>query len=100
MEYSEKVIERGRTYLKEGRVLSVRQIRLVVFGMVVLGSELYLVDLDGSGKKMIFVPAHWEEHGYCKHTVAVELYLREKGLSGNQARDCLAEKNGEQYFFC
>lgn len=79
----EKVIERGRTYLKEGRVLSVEAdpARRVWHGEV-LGSELYLVDLDGSGKENdICACPYWEEHGYCKHTVAVELYLREKGLS-------------------
>ncbi|WP_427813056.1 SNF2 helicase associated domain-containing protein [Enterococcus sp. 22-H-5-01] len=79
----EKVIERGRTYLKEGRVLSVEAdaARRVWHGEV-LGSELYLVDLDGSGKENdICSCPYWEEHGYCKHTVSVELYLREKGLS-------------------
>ncbi len=51
----EKVIERGRTYLKEGRVLSVSAdpARRVWHGEV-LGSELYLVDLDVVGKKMIY----------------------------------------------
>lgn len=79
----EKVIERGRSYLKEGRVLSVTPdaTRRVWHGEV-LGSELYLVDLDGSGKENdICECPYWEEHRYCKHTVAVELYLREKGLS-------------------
>ncbi len=79
----EKVIERGRTYLKEGRVLSVSAdpARRVWHGEV-LGSELYLVDLDGSGKENDLCECpYWEEHGYCKHTVAVELYLRDQGLS-------------------
>ncbi|WP_159723725.1 DEAD/DEAH box helicase [Enterococcus sp. CSURQ0835] len=78
----EKVIERGRTYLKEGRVLSVvPDPAKRVWHAEVLGSELYLVDLDGSGKENdICACPYWEEHGYCKHTVAVELYLREKNI--------------------
>ncbi|GCF94035.1 Snf2 family helicase [Enterococcus florum] len=94
----EKVIERGRTYLKEGRVLSVipDAARRVWHGEV-LGSELYLVDLDGSGKENdICECPYWEEHGYCKHTVAVELYLRDKGLSRIvQASQELPEKKVE-----
>ncbi|MGX2945213.1 SNF2 helicase associated domain-containing protein [Enterococcus alishanensis] len=79
----EKVIDRGRTYLKEGRVLSVvADTANRVWHAEVLGSELYLVDLDGSGKENdICECPYWEEHSYCKHTVAVELYLREKNMS-------------------
>lgn len=77
----EKVIERGRDYLKEGRVLSVTpDVANNVWHAEVLGSELYLVDLDATAKEEDFCQCpYWEEHGYCKHTVAVELYLRQAG---------------------
>lgn len=79
----EKVIERGRDYLKEGRVLSVvPDTEKEVWHAEVMGSMLYMVDLDGSGKEDDRCQCpYWEEHGYCKHTISVELYLREKGLA-------------------
>ncbi len=79
----EKVIARGRQYLQEGRVLSVvPDQEEKVWHAEVLGSELYLVDLDGTAKEVDFCQCpYWEEHKYCKHTVAVELYLRSKNLS-------------------
>ncbi|OQO70660.1 Snf2 family helicase [Enterococcus villorum] len=79
----EKVIARGRQYLQEGRVLSVvPDQEEKVWHAEVLGSELYMVDLDGTAKEVDFCQCpYWEEHKYCKHTVAVELYLRSKNLS-------------------
>src|SRR5699024_4394619 len=79
----EKVIARGRQYLQEGRVLSVvPDQEEKVWHAEVLGSELYMVDLDGTAKEVDFCQCpYWEEHHYCKHTVAVELYLRSKNLS-------------------
>lgn len=77
----EKVIERGRQYVKDGRVLSVTPdaVNNVWHGEV-LGSELYLVDLDATAKEEDYCQCmYWEEHHYCKHTVAVELYLRQAG---------------------
>jgi uncharacterized Zn finger protein len=48
----EKVVERGRQYMKEGKVLSVEaDIEKKVWHAEVLGSELYLVDLDGTAKE-------------------------------------------------
>ena len=48
----EKVIERGRQYVKEGRVLSVTpDAGNNVWHGEVLGSELYLVDLDATAKE-------------------------------------------------
>jgi SNF2 family DNA or RNA helicase len=77
----EKVIERGRTYLNEGRVLSVTPDPAnKVWHAVVLGSEEYLVDLDATAKEEDYCQCpYWEEHHYCKHTVAVELFLRQQG---------------------
>lgn len=77
----EKVIERGRTYLNEGRVLSViPDPERKVWHAEVLGSELYLVDLDATAKEIDYCQCpYWEEHHYCKHTIAVELYLRKQG---------------------
>ncbi|MGX7174248.1 DEAD/DEAH box helicase [Enterococcus ratti] len=79
----EKVIARGRQYLQEGRVLSVVPDQEEnVWHAEVLGSELYMVDLDTTAKEVDFCQCpYWEEHKYCKHTVAVELYLRSKNLS-------------------
>ncbi|WP_165005403.1 MULTISPECIES: DEAD/DEAH box helicase [unclassified Enterococcus] len=79
----EKVIARGRKYLQEGRVLSVvPDQEEKVWHAEVLGSELYMVDLDGTAKEVDFCQCpYWEEHHYCKHTVAVELYLRSKNVS-------------------
>lgn len=79
----EKVIERGRTYLNEGRVLSVTpDFENRVWHAEVLGSELYLVGLDGTAKENDLCQCpYWQEHHYCKHTVAVELYLRKQTIS-------------------
>lgn len=79
----DRIITRGREYLNEGRVLSVVQDweKRVWYGEV-LGTELYLVELDGSPKEQDKCECpYWLEQGYCKHTVAVELYLRSKGIA-------------------
>ena len=78
----DRIIPRGREYLNQGRVLSVVQDweKQLWYGEV-LGSELYLVELDGSPKEQDRCECpYWLEQGYCKHTVAVELYLRSKGI--------------------
>lgn len=79
----ERIVDRGRNYMKEGRVLSVVQDNSKnVWHAEVLGKERYFVQLDGTSKEEDQCEcAYWEEHGYCKHTVAVELYLRQKGFS-------------------
>ena len=79
----EKVIARGRQYLQEGRVLSVvPDQEEKVWHAEVLGSELYMVDLDGTAKEVDFCQCpYWEKHHYCKLSGAVELYLRCKNLS-------------------
>ncbi|MFD2729754.1 SNF2 helicase associated domain-containing protein [Enterococcus camelliae] len=77
----ERIIARGRAYLENGRVLSVTpDSDQQVWHAEVLGSELYQVDLDATAKEEDFCQCpYWEEHHYCKHTVAVELYLRQQG---------------------
>lgn len=79
----ERVIERGRDYLNQDRVLSVVPDEdNQVWRAEVLGSELYRVDLDATAKEEDYCQCpYWEEHHFCKHTVAVELYLRKKGLT-------------------
>jgi len=79
----ERIVERGREYMKEGRVLSVVQdSERKIWHAEVLGNELYRVQLDGTAKENdICECPYWKDHGYCKHTVAVELYLRQKGTA-------------------
>lgn len=90
----EKVIERARSYVNEGRVLSVTPDSAnQVWHAEVMGSELYLVDLDGTAKEDDYCQCpYWEEHHYCKHTVAVELYLRKEGKSRFIKADELPKK--------
>ena len=77
----ERIIAKGRKYLENDRVLSVTpDPAQQVWHAQVLGSELYQVDLDATAKEEDFCQCpYWEEHHYCKHTVAVELYLRQEG---------------------
>lgn len=79
----ERIVERGREYMKEGRVLSIVQDpEKKIWHAEVLGNELYRVQLDGTAKENdICECPYWKDHGYCKHTVAVELSLRQKGTS-------------------
>ena len=79
----ERIVEYGRTYMKDGRVLSVVQDdQEKIWHAEVLGKERYLVQLDGTTKEEDQCQCpYWQDHGYCKHTVAVELYLRQNGLS-------------------
>lgn len=79
----ERIIEKGRSYLNDGPVLSVTpDPDNQVWHGEVLGSELYRVDLDATAKEEDYCQClYWEEHGFCKHTVAVELYLRNQGQS-------------------
>lgn len=79
----ERIVERGREYMKSGRVLSIVQnTEKKVWLAEVLGHELYLVKLDGTAKEQdICECPYWMEHKYCKHTVAVELALKQRGVS-------------------
>lgn len=77
----EKIIEKARTYVQSNRVLSVvPDNEQQVWHADVLGSELYRITLDASAKEEDYCQCpYWEEHHFCKHTVAVELYLRKEG---------------------
>lgn len=79
----ERMIEQGRAYVKEGRVLSIKQDNLhKKWYAEVLGQRIYTVILDGTAKEQDQCEcAEWLAYGYCKHTVAVELSLKEKGIS-------------------
>lgn len=79
----ERIVERGRDYMKEGRVLSIDpDIENKVWHAEVLGKELYRVQLDGTAKENdICECPYWMDHGFCKHTVAVELTLRQRGIA-------------------
>ena len=91
----EKIVEKGRTYLNEGRVLSVTpDAENQVWHGEVLGSELYRIDLDASAKEEDYCQCpYWEEHHFCKHTVAVELYLRKQGKTRMIAKSDSAPKD-------
>ena len=76
----ERIVEQGREYMQEGRVLSIVQNpEKRIWLSEVLGEELYLVELDGTAKEQdVCECQYWMEHGYCKHTVAVELALKQR----------------------
>ncbi|MDH6363849.1 SNF2 family DNA or RNA helicase [Enterococcus sp. PF1-24] len=79
----EKIIELGRNYVQKGRVLSAEpDYNERIWHAEVMGSKLYEVRLDGSPlEKDWCTCAYWQDHQYCRHTVAVELYLKQKGIS-------------------
>ena len=79
----ERVIEQGRQYVAEKRVLSVNSILdKKIWSAEVMGSDIFHVELDGSTKEDDFCEClYWKNHGYCKHTVAVELELRDRKIS-------------------
>ena len=53
-----------------------------------MGHELYLVELDGTAREADTCQClFWQEKGYCKHTVAVELYLRQIGVNRYMTAD-------------
>lgn len=80
---SEHTIELAKQYIEEGRILSVKADKEHhSWQAEVLGSRLYFVTLDGSPKEEdVCQCPFWQKHHYCKHTVAVELYLREKEVN-------------------
>ena len=79
----ERIINKARKYVAEDRVLSVEaDYEQKLWHAQVMGHELYLVELDGTAREADTCQClFWQEKGYCKHTVAVELYLREKGIN-------------------
>lgn len=79
----ERIIQKGRKYADEKRVTAITQdLSQEVWHAEVIGSEVYRVELDGTPReKDVCTCLYWQDKGYCKHTVAVELALRDKGLN-------------------
>ena len=79
----EKIVEEGRAYAKDGRVVSIsKNEEQQVWYADVVGSEVFHIELDGTAKEEdVCQCPYWQQHGFCKHTVATELALREKGLN-------------------
>lgn len=79
----ERIIEQGRVYVNEKRILSITPfLEKKMWTADVMGSEIYHVELDGTTREEDFCECpYWKDHGYCKHTVAVELALKEQGVS-------------------
>ncbi|MDT2780760.1 SNF2 helicase associated domain-containing protein [Vagococcus fluvialis] len=77
----EKVVEEGREYAKDGRVVSIsKNEEQQVWYADVVGSEVFHIELDGTAKEEdVCQCPYWQQHGFCKHTVAVELALRNNG---------------------
>lgn len=79
----EKMVDQGRKYADEGRVVAISQdLDENVWHAEVIGTEVYQVVLDGTPKEEDRCTcSEWPKKGYCKHTVAVEFTLRKKGLN-------------------
>lgn len=78
----ERIVQQGRDYVREQRVVEIKQdMENHVWRAEVIGSTIYHVVLDGSPREKDQCEcAYWQERGYCAHTVAVELALKEKGI--------------------
>lgn len=74
-----KVIEAGRQLVKKNRVIKVvPDEEEMVWRSEVVDEDTYHVLLDGTGKEEDVCHCEmWQRKHYCKHTVAVELFLRE-----------------------
>lgn len=79
----ERLIEVGRNLVDEKRVLSVNaSIEEKMWTADVLDDDRYHVELDGTTREQDFCECdYWKNHGYCKHTVAVELELKDRQIS-------------------
>ena len=74
-----KILDRGRRYFKEGRVLSIEETAANAYTAEVDGTELYVVDiqLDSQGTILdIACGCPYDMGEYCKHQVAALLALR------------------------
>lgn len=78
-----KIIEQGRALVKENRVLKVvPDEENTVWRAEVLDDDTYTVILDGTAKEEDVCQCQvFQKKGYCEHTVAVELFLREMGMT-------------------
>lgn len=79
----ERLIEIGRSLVDEKRVLSVNaSIDEKIWTADVLDDDRYHVELDGTTREQDFCECdYWKNHGHCKHTVAVELELKDRQIS-------------------
>lgn len=79
----ERVVEKGRKYVEEKRVLTINSFfEKKIWSAEVAGNEIYHVELDGTTREKDFCECpYWKEHAFCKHTVAVELELKNRGIS-------------------
>lgn len=93
------IIELGRDLIKENRVLKVipdyDQER---WHAEVLDNAIYTVSLDGTAKEEDICHCEtWQKKGFCPHTVAVELFLKENGvirvMQFNQKKDFVYPAN-------
>lgn len=78
----ERIVERARSYVNEKRVFDISaNPNKKIWTAKVMGNEIYHVELDGTPKEEDFCECpYWVDHGYCKHTVAVELAMRDQGI--------------------
>ena len=78
-----KIIEQGRALVRENRVLKVvPDEENTVWRSEVLDDDTYTVILDGTAKEEDVCQCQvFQKKGYCEHTVAVELFLREFGMT-------------------
>lgn len=79
----ERLIEAGRKLTDEKRVLSVNaSLSDKVWMADVLDDNRYHVELDGTTREQDFCECdYWKNHGFCEHTVAVELDLKDRNIS-------------------
>lgn len=90
----ERFVKQGRQYVDEGRVLNLSLDEHMGNWLAeVLDDERYQVVLDGSPKEQDRCTcSEWSSKGYCKHTVAVELYLRDIGYNRIMKQNMSLEK--------
>lgn len=79
----ERLIEEGRSLVDEKRVLSINaSIEEKIWTADVLDDDRYRIELDGTTREQDFCECdYWKNHGFCKHTVAVELELKDREIS-------------------
>lgn len=79
----ERLIEAGRRLVDDKRVLSVNaSLNEKMWAADVLDDIRYRVELDGTTKEEDFCECdYWKNHGFCEHTVAVELELKDQNIS-------------------
>lgn len=79
---SDRCITAARKLMEEKRVVDiVPNSAAKKWTADVIASHIYHVELDGTAKENdVCQCSFWKSHGYCQHTVAVELALKERGI--------------------